>query len=1116
MLCFRRLWLVVVVLMLSTAGVWAQPSLVEHTPTGNVPSSGLSNVQGAGFTGVSTQRQPATPREEESIRLFFRVSFQNTYDRVCVYYTTDGSNPTGAFGTPSGTTQVLINSAGTVSFVANESSGGTRDWWVATLPTATRAFGQTIKYRVSAWKPFAGSEVFASGGFAFSYTNKLAWPGAGNTTNVVGDQPNGYPNLWFWKEEAVVGNGYMNMQLDRNGNFFDIYFPGAGGVYGVGTKNEGYVDGLDTFPAGLPLDCRGQMHINQVQVGFRYAGLTHWLSNKYGTSFTNLSQRYVPDTNTVETISTLQLPFGGVRVLQYDYSPKGVTYPNDTSGQPARGWAVKRMILINQSATTQQINVYTYCDSALNGGDIYDGSFMDTARNVMVHYDNTFRFATGNGLGGTEYKLLSGSGNLEKNDSVYLGFAMKTGTANVTQAGPGAPWVGAGLTGGDASRDNWRDTSGDSGQGWIGQKVTLPPFTPVEVSILTVTGYDNFAGATGTYNAKMAPVVDAFYVGNAKDWQENTNSYWQDWLASGVTVTTPDASINELFNRGLLGTALHVDAPSGSVIAGFHNGAYPYVWPRDAVYAAVCFARTGHLSESRGVYDWMKNTAYRDFEGWGRKGFWYQKYSTDGYKIWDAPQIDETAVFPWGVYYHYMVEGDSAVLTSYVEQVRDSVLSCSQTSTVDSGRLKLAFGLMYSNNVWEDSYDTFIYSNANVVRGLQDAGRIFDRLGLSAERNDANARASSIKSALDARLDWNGENTDISQLGISYPFEVYSPVDARTQRVVDRMNGTANDAFGNNHPLVNFSGEFQGLVNRYWGDGYWNGGPWFLSTLWYGCYYAQRQDYNPGKADIDNHYYRINRTKAFNGPIGFGAEQMSPSNSLLYPGQSDFRLQTAWPNAWESMSTYVDSVMLFLDYTPDAPGNTLRIEPKMPTAWSSMIFRNLRVGSHLIDFHGTETEVRWQHSFTNRTGAAVNFDTVIRIPANTTPCYVLIDGVAVTPVSVDLATGRIRVTGTLQTGAGAVTNVVVLLGGPADIAYGDGEPLPPYGVPGGFNPGTDGGDFDCFFNYYFASEPDNAVCDIAYGDGEPLPPFGLPGGFNPGVDGGDFDCFFNYYFQSCQ
>ena len=54
-------------------------------------------------------------------------------------------------------------------------------------------------------------------------------------------------------------------------------------------------------------------------------------------------------------------------------------------------------------------------------------------------------------------------------------------------------------------------------------------------------------------------------------------------IARNVPVTTPDASYNTLFNRGLLATALHVDAAKGGIIAGFHNGAYPYCWPRDAV-----------------------------------------------------------------------------------------------------------------------------------------------------------------------------------------------------------------------------------------------------------------------------------------------------------------------------------------------------------------------------------------------------------------------------------------------------------------------------------------------------------------------------------------------------
>src|SRR5205823_13864646 len=67
---------------------------------------------------------------------------------------------------------------------------------------------------------------------------------------------------------------------------------------------------------------------------------------------------------------------------------------------------------------------------------------------------------------------------------------------------------------------------------------------------------------------------------------------------------------------------------------------------------------------------------------------------------------------------------------------------------------------------------------------------------------------------------------------------------SRMAHILDRMNGIANDGFGNNRPIVNFAGEFQDLVNRYYNDTYWNGGPWFLSTMWYGQYHAKRQDYS--------------------------------------------------------------------------------------------------------------------------------------------------------------------------------------------------------------------------------------------------------------------------------
>ncbi len=981
--------------LFTTAAVaLAQPTTVEHTPAAAT----------FGQPPAITQREPDVPREDEAVDLYLRVSFQFTYDRVCIYYTTDGTDPAGSFGSPTGSTQVLRNDLGSVSFLYNENSGGTRDWWKATLPAAARAYARTIRYKISAWKPFNGPEVFAGAGAAYSYTNKLAWPGAGAGNP---DPAAGYPPVSFWKEEAIFGNTYCAGMLDQNGTVYDMHFPTPGGVQGIGTRNEGYTDGPDTFPAGLPAGWRGQMHLNQAMPGVRIDGLTHWLSNPGAASYSNIQQTYLPDSNTVRTTQTLTAAGHNISITQYDFAPIGVDWPTDGGGNPQRHLYLKRLILNNHGASAKTADLYWYLDPALNGGDGYDGMYTDPSHAAMIAYDNTYRTVTGTGTGFTdpnEYNPTTFPA-YEKNKSIYLACAMKVLTPSGSLQ--------------STATDYWNDTSTDTGRGWMGTQVILPPGQDVEVCFLMAGAVDDFAGATGTYSFKLADAVQWFYTRSVQGLEASTDSYWSDWLASGLTVDTPDDSYDALLKRGLLATALHSDAVNGGVIAGFHNGAYPFVWPRDAVYAAITLARTGHFDQARGVYAWMQNTTYRDFEPWGRKGFWKQKYSTDGYVIWGAPQIDETAVFPWGVWFQYQATADAALLSSCLEQVRDAVQSMTRDSSDPRLRYEEAYNLVYSNNVWEDSYDTFTYSNANVVRGLRDAASIFTRLGLASEAADAASKADLVKSGLDARLDWNGENTDISQLGVSYPFGIYDPTDARAARLVDRMNGVATDAFGNNHPLVNFAAEHQDTVNRYWSDTYWNGGPWFLSTMWYGLFYATRADFTPGNADIDNHKLRTDLCLSRLGPAGLGAEQIAygagPGASLLYPGQQDFKLQAAWPNAWESMSTFVDAVLAFLDFTPDAPNQTFRVEPKLPSAWETMTFKGLSIRhtpsgtTHRIDLAVDDTQLNTvSHTATNRSATNCSLATVVRIPAGRCILSVQREGVD-WPYSCDGALGRVYI-----------------------------------------------------------------------------------------------------------
>jgi hypothetical protein len=330
----------------------------------------------------------------------------------------------------------------------------------------------------------------------------------------------------------------------------------------------------------------------------------------------------------------------------------------------------------------------------------------------------------------------------------------------------------------------------------------------------------------------------------------------------------------------------------------------------------------------------------------------------------------------------------------------------------------------------------------NIVRGLWDAAVLAERLNKTSDKNLFNGRASDIYQGVRDRMTWNGENTDISQLGAVYPFRIMSPTDPLMVTAINRMNGVANDRFGNNKPIVNFSGEFEGMINRYWGDTYWNGGPWTLSTLWYGMYYLFRSDYTSGFGDVDNHKLRIDKSKQFNTSVNLGAEQYSPSNSLLYPGQSDFRHQAAWPNAWESMSFYVDSMMGFLDFVPDATSNTLRISPKLPSTWSDMTFNNVRLGSHRFNIKaGIKDGNRVYQTITNVTGNACNIGTWLKLPTGKIVSRVGKNGVNV-PFTYDAVGHRVNVQTSLSTGAGASTVIDVIVRDALVKTPGDGPKRP--------------------------------------------------------------------------
>lgn len=106
-------------------------------------------------TGSLKFLEVLTPSAGQPVKVGFKVEWQFYWNEARIYYTSDGTNPSGAFGTGTGSTQVL-----NATFDHNFGSPIV-DAVTATIPGHPP--GATIKYIVSAWHSGGGDEIFANG-----------------------------------------------------------------------------------------------------------------------------------------------------------------------------------------------------------------------------------------------------------------------------------------------------------------------------------------------------------------------------------------------------------------------------------------------------------------------------------------------------------------------------------------------------------------------------------------------------------------------------------------------------------------------------------------------------------------------------------------------------------------------------------------------------------------------------------------------------------------------------------------------------------------------------------------------------------------------------------------
>lgn len=827
----------------------------------------------------------------------------------------------------------------------------------------------------------AGNDAFLDGVSVTRYG--VPWPG-GAAAGYASDPAS---RIHHYKEQAVIGNGYILCMLDMNGTLYDLNYPSVGVRQGTGTANEGY-RGPEEFPNCPSLDrqANGQMNViaGMGGIGLIQSGTNsiHWLKNQNGTDYVDVGQKWLSDdVNVVYTTNRLNITGHNILVQQYDFVPSVNALPvvSDCPGSGCRtnyGVYIKRVLLTNLESSSRTIDFYYDINFNVKGANIDDVMYWEDTvggfpYKAMIVYDNTSRVITGTGCGPNGYGD-DGAGNFDasknynptsfgsytRNASVYFATVMKLVT-NVT-TGAGEPADGS-----------WRDhTPSDNQEGWIGKRLTLGPGETKEIDVMIVGSWDDFPGATGTHNFWGRPIIEWFYTNSMASVQTTTEGYWSNWVNSGVTIDFPGDYYDRLWKRQMLIAATHQDAVTGAIIAGSHNGAYYFCWPRDGCYAAITFARNGFTNEAVKFIRFLRDFAYRDTDtGIGDKGFFYQKYTTDGYQVWTAPQVDETASVPWTLYYIYSLTGDAAFLTNNWNLAYTSARAASEDSAINPSGLYFddTYNLMFSNNVWEDQNMLSIYGNAAVVRGLFDASRIAHIVGQAGWATTFSNRAVNIRdNGLIPRITNNVEAADISLLGLTIPYEVFSPTNSFMTNIVEKIHGRQTSCgscpggpYTDN--LVETSGDIAGLVRRYNRkstdaslDNYWNGGPWFLATSWYAEYFSRWQDYVPGKLMITTNLYLLNLLTNKMDHMLVGAEQIAPAGAEKYSG---FKLQTSWPNLWEADTTMVDQMSMFLDFKPYAGDNVAYFAPKLPIGWNRIAYRNMLFRNHRFDIAVAETNV---------------------------------------------------------------------------------------------------------------------------------------------------------------
>jgi len=399
---------------------------------------------------------------------------------------------------------------------------------------------------------------------------------------------------------------------------------------------------------------------------------------------------------------------------------------------------------------------------------------------------------------------------------------------------------------------------------------------------------------------------------------KTTEGYWKAWVNRydwNFSELSPAAVA--LFKKSLMFVRAHVDDEGGIIastdsdILQHGKDTYAYVWPRDAVYSALCLARAGDPNVARRFFIFCKNVI-------APPGYFMHKYLPDGslgssWHPWvknAKPQLpiqeDETALVVWSLYEHYLHSRD----LEFIESIYNPLIE-KAADFLASFRTKTTGLPNPSYDLWEEQHGISTYTACAVYGALQAAAEIAKLLGKEDREHYYKEAASEVRVGILTHLYDAKQNQFYKMIrvrdGIFYPdstHDISSVYGVFSFGVLPPHDPRLVEAFANTVEVLSKGITVSGIA-RYENDYYYRktpdaSNPWFITSLWHAEFLIAKATSND-ELDAVRSIFAWVCSHAL--PSGVLSEQIDPRTG---------KPLSVAPLTW-SHSAYVNAILKYLD-----------------------------------------------------------------------------------------------------------------------------------------------------------------------------------------------------------